>query len=226
MQVTLVGETGGGGDVGDGGAGFEESARRADAVGKLHGVRRQSEVLAEEADEPELPDTCDGGELVEADVALRLVREVLGGQAQCPVIARAQGRVPRPAAGGAVDQDTDPFGKSLILFEPRGVRRLERAVHPHEIAGEFRIGHSWFGERDAGGEWYLVVPGQRGQVHRLDSHQAGEPGLAVNGDAGVRSGRIPGDELARLDEPALPGVDTADDLRRAEAHWHAYQGQV
>ena len=66
MQVTLVGETGGGGDVGDGGAGFEEPARRADAVGKLNGVRRQSEVLAEEADEPELPDTCDGGELVEA----------------------------------------------------------------------------------------------------------------------------------------------------------------
>jgi 3-deoxy-manno-octulosonate cytidylyltransferase (CMP-KDO synthetase) len=32
--------------------------------------------------------------------------------------------------------------------------------------------------------------------------------------------------VARLEEPALPGVDTADDLRRAEAHWHAFQGQV
>jgi 3-deoxy-manno-octulosonate cytidylyltransferase (CMP-KDO synthetase) len=32
--------------------------------------------------------------------------------------------------------------------------------------------------------------------------------------------------VARLQEPALPGVDTADDLRRAEAHWHALQGQV
>jgi 3-deoxy-manno-octulosonate cytidylyltransferase (CMP-KDO synthetase) len=32
--------------------------------------------------------------------------------------------------------------------------------------------------------------------------------------------------VARLDEPALPGVDTLEDLRRAEAHWHAYQGQV
>ena len=32
--------------------------------------------------------------------------------------------------------------------------------------------------------------------------------------------------VARLDEPALPGVDTAEDLRRAEAHWNAYQGQV
>jgi 3-deoxy-manno-octulosonate cytidylyltransferase (CMP-KDO synthetase) len=30
--------------------------------------------------------------------------------------------------------------------------------------------------------------------------------------------------VARLEEPALPGVDTPDDLRRAEAHWHALQG--
>ena len=32
--------------------------------------------------------------------------------------------------------------------------------------------------------------------------------------------------VARLQEPALPGVDTVEDLRRAEAHWHTYQGQV
>jgi 3-deoxy-manno-octulosonate cytidylyltransferase (CMP-KDO synthetase) len=30
--------------------------------------------------------------------------------------------------------------------------------------------------------------------------------------------------VARLEQPALPGVDTIDDLRRAEAHWHALQG--
>ncbi|MEA2723295.1 MAG: 3-deoxy-manno-octulosonate cytidylyltransferase synthetase [Gemmatimonadales bacterium] len=32
--------------------------------------------------------------------------------------------------------------------------------------------------------------------------------------------------VARLQQPALPGVDTAEDLRRAEAHWHTFQGQV
>jgi len=32
--------------------------------------------------------------------------------------------------------------------------------------------------------------------------------------------------VARLNEPVPPGVDTLEDLRRAEAHWHAYQGQV
>jgi 3-deoxy-manno-octulosonate cytidylyltransferase (CMP-KDO synthetase) len=30
--------------------------------------------------------------------------------------------------------------------------------------------------------------------------------------------------VARLAEPAPPGVDTPEDLRRAEAHWHALQG--
>jgi len=30
--------------------------------------------------------------------------------------------------------------------------------------------------------------------------------------------------IARLDAPALPGIDTPDDLRRAEAYWHETQG--
>jgi 3-deoxy-manno-octulosonate cytidylyltransferase (CMP-KDO synthetase) len=32
--------------------------------------------------------------------------------------------------------------------------------------------------------------------------------------------------VALLEHPAFPGIDTAEDLRRAEAHWQAYQGQV
>jgi CMP-2-keto-3-deoxyoctulosonic acid synthetase len=32
--------------------------------------------------------------------------------------------------------------------------------------------------------------------------------------------------VAQLEHPVFPGIDTAEDLRRAEAHWHAYQGQV
>jgi 3-deoxy-manno-octulosonate cytidylyltransferase (CMP-KDO synthetase) len=31
--------------------------------------------------------------------------------------------------------------------------------------------------------------------------------------------------VARLESSIFPGIDTAEDLRRAEAHWHAYQGQ-
>jgi 3-deoxy-manno-octulosonate cytidylyltransferase (CMP-KDO synthetase) len=50
------------------------------------------------------------------------------------------------------------------------------------------------------------------QAERLEQLRALHHGLTIG--------------VARLDEPALPGVDTADDLRRAEAHWHAFQGQV
>ena len=31
--------------------------------------------------------------------------------------------------------------------------------------------------------------------------------------------------VALLETSIFPGIDTAEDLRRAEAHWHAYQGQ-
>jgi 3-deoxy-manno-octulosonate cytidylyltransferase (CMP-KDO synthetase) len=50
------------------------------------------------------------------------------------------------------------------------------------------------------------------QAERLEQLRALHHGLTIG--------------VARLDEPALPGIDTADDLRRAEAHWHAFQGQV
>lgn len=50
------------------------------------------------------------------------------------------------------------------------------------------------------------------QAERLEQLRALHHGLTIG--------------VARLEEPALPGVDTADDLRWAEAHWHAFQGQV
>jgi 3-deoxy-manno-octulosonate cytidylyltransferase (CMP-KDO synthetase) len=50
------------------------------------------------------------------------------------------------------------------------------------------------------------------QAERLEQLRALHYGLTIG--------------VARLDEPALPGIDTADDLRRAEAHWNAFQGQV
>jgi len=50
------------------------------------------------------------------------------------------------------------------------------------------------------------------QAERLEQLRALHHGLTIG--------------VALLDEPALPGIDTADDLRRAEAHWNAFQGQV
>jgi 3-deoxy-manno-octulosonate cytidylyltransferase (CMP-KDO synthetase) len=60
--------------------------------------------------------------------------------------------------------------------------------------------------------WVNLPPCAAEQAERLEQLRALYYGLGIG--------------VARLDEPALPGVDTAEDLRRAEAHWHAYQGQV
>jgi 3-deoxy-manno-octulosonate cytidylyltransferase (CMP-KDO synthetase) len=61
-------------------------------------------------------------------------------------------------------------------------------------------------------KWVSLPPCPAEQAERLEQLRALHHGLTIG--------------VARLEEPALPGVDTADDLRRAEAHWHAFQGQV
>lgn len=66
--------------------------------------------------------------------------------------------------------------------------------------------------RAALARWVSLPPCATEQAERLEQLRALHYGLTIG--------------VARLEEPALPGVDTADDLRRAEAHWHAYQGQV
>lgn len=60
--------------------------------------------------------------------------------------------------------------------------------------------------------WVGLPPCAPEQAERLEQLRALYHGMSIG--------------VARLVEPALPGVDTAEDLRRAEAHWHAYQGQV
>jgi 3-deoxy-manno-octulosonate cytidylyltransferase (CMP-KDO synthetase) len=60
--------------------------------------------------------------------------------------------------------------------------------------------------------WISLSPSPAEQAERLEQLRALYHGLTIG--------------VARLNEPALPAVDTAEDLRRAEAHWHAYQGQV
>ena len=66
--------------------------------------------------------------------------------------------------------------------------------------------------REALERWVTLSPCQAEQAERLEQLRALHHGLTIG--------------VARLQEPALPGVDTQDDLRRAEAHWHTFQGQV
>jgi 3-deoxy-manno-octulosonate cytidylyltransferase (CMP-KDO synthetase) len=66
--------------------------------------------------------------------------------------------------------------------------------------------------RGALARWVGLPASLAEQAERLEQLRALHDGISIG--------------VARLTEPALPGVDTAEDLRRAEAHWHAYQGQV
>lgn len=64
-------------------------------------------------------------------------------------------------------------------------------------------------QRAALERWVASPPSRAEQAERLEQLRALHCGLTIG--------------VARLTEPALPGVDTPDDLRRAEAHWHALQ---
>ena len=64
--------------------------------------------------------------------------------------------------------------------------------------------------REALSRWVAAPPSAAEQAERLEQLRALHEGLTIG--------------VARLIEPAQPGVDTPDDLRRAEAHWHALQG--
>jgi 3-deoxy-manno-octulosonate cytidylyltransferase (CMP-KDO synthetase) len=66
--------------------------------------------------------------------------------------------------------------------------------------------------RAALARWARLTPSPAEQAERLEQLRALYHGMTIG--------------VARLSEPVLPGVDTADDLRRAEAHWHTFQGQV
>jgi 3-deoxy-manno-octulosonate cytidylyltransferase (CMP-KDO synthetase) len=59
-------------------------------------------------------------------------------------------------------------------------------------------------------QWVALPPSPAELAERLEQLRALHAGLTVG--------------VARVTEPALAGVDTPDDLRRAEAHWHALQG--
>jgi 3-deoxy-manno-octulosonate cytidylyltransferase (CMP-KDO synthetase) len=61
--------------------------------------------------------------------------------------------------------------------------------------------------RSALERWVSLPPTPAEQAERLEQLRALEHGLSIG--------------VARLKEPALPGVDTPDDLRRATAYWNS-----
>jgi 3-deoxy-manno-octulosonate cytidylyltransferase (CMP-KDO synthetase) len=105
---------------------------------------------------------------------------------------------------------TDARGRALYFSRaPIPLRR--ESVEPGDSLYWQHLGIYAY-TRSALIRWVSLPPCQAEQAERLEQLRALYHGLTIG--------------VARLEEPALPGVDTADDLRRAEAHWHAFQGQV
>ena len=61
--------------------------------------------------------------------------------------------------------------------------------------------------RSALARWVALAPSPAELAEKLEQLRALQDGMTIG--------------VTRLAEPALPGIDTPDDLRRAEAQWHA-----
>lgn len=138
-------------------------------------------------------------------------------------LAGALGRIEHGDDVGTAASPLDPAlagepARVKVVSDERGrALYFSRAVIPHRRdAGGSAEGLYWqhIGiyayTRPALQRWVSEPPSRLEQAEQLEQLRALHCGLRIG--------------VARLDAPALPGVDTADDLRRAEAHWHALQG--
>lgn len=108
----------------------------------------------------------------------------------------------------------DP-GRVKVVTDLRGrALYFSRAVIPHDRdgdAGRPPVYWQHLGvyacRREALDRWVAAAPTDLEVIERLEQLRALEHGLTIG--------------VARLGAATLPGVDTPDDLMRAEAHWHA-----
>jgi 3-deoxy-manno-octulosonate cytidylyltransferase (CMP-KDO synthetase) len=103
---------------------------------------------------------------------------------------------------------TDAQGRALY-FSRAAIPRRREATDPTEGLYWQHLGLYVY-TRPALERWVAAPPSPAERAEHLEQLRALHCGLTIG--------------VARLTEPALPGVDTPDDLRRAEAHWHALQG--
>lgn len=103
---------------------------------------------------------------------------------------------------------TDAAGRALY-FSRAAIPHRREATDPADGLYWQHLGLYVY-TRPALERWVGTPPSPAERAERLEQLRALHCGLTIG--------------VARLTEPALPGVDTPDDLRRAEAHWHALQG--
>ena len=140
-------------------------------------------------------------------------------------LAGALGRVEQGDEIGTAAAPLDPAlaadpSRVKVVTDARGrALYFSRAVIPHRREPDDpsdglywqHLGIYAF-TRAALARWVTLPPCAAELAERLEQLRALHHGMTIG--------------VARLQEPALPGVDTAEDLRRAEAHWHTFQGQV
>jgi 3-deoxy-manno-octulosonate cytidylyltransferase (CMP-KDO synthetase) len=103
---------------------------------------------------------------------------------------------------------TDARGRALY-FSRAAIPRRREPTDPADGLYWQHLGLYVY-TRAALARWVAAPPSPAERAEHLEQLRALHCGLTIG--------------VARLTEPALPGVDTPDDLRRAEAHWHALQG--
>jgi 3-deoxy-manno-octulosonate cytidylyltransferase (CMP-KDO synthetase) len=103
---------------------------------------------------------------------------------------------------------TDARGRALY-FSRAAIPRRREPTDPTDGLYWQHLGLYVYTRR-ALEEWVAAPPSPAERAEHLEQLRALHCGLTIG--------------VTRLTEPALPGVDTPDDLRRAEAHWHALQG--
>jgi 3-deoxy-manno-octulosonate cytidylyltransferase (CMP-KDO synthetase) len=111
---------------------------------------------------------------------------------------------------GRVKVVVDAVGRALY-FSRSVIPHRRDASDPSEGLYWQHLGLYAF-TRAALARWITLRPTPAEQAERLEQLRALHHGMAIG--------------VALLEQPALPGIDTQDDLRRAEAHWHTFQGQV
>jgi 3-deoxy-manno-octulosonate cytidylyltransferase (CMP-KDO synthetase) len=168
--------------------------RVAEAAGRAE-FRQYDVVVNVQGDEPFLPREALTGAIARVGEGDDV------GTAAVPLAVELAGEPAR------VKVVTDARGRALY-FSRAAIPHRREATDPADELYWQHLGVYVY-TRSALARWVAARPSPAEEAERLEQLRALHIGL----DIGV----------ARLAEPALPGVDTADDLRRAEAHWHALQ---
>jgi 3-deoxy-manno-octulosonate cytidylyltransferase (CMP-KDO synthetase) len=124
------------------------------------------------------------------------------GTASAPLAAE------QAADSSVVKVVTDAAGRALYFSRAPIPFRRDRHVGGDDLYRRHLGIYAY--TRDALARWVAAPPSPAELAERLEQLRALHLGLTIG--------------VAALAEPARPGIDTSDDLRRAEAHWHAFQG--